>query len=229
MSYAEDQFCFCIESLLGTDGEKAAALNAARWKQNAMITIRFLGGTKKLQDRVAAVAKEWTAPGRAGLNLLFQPATTRSTHIRIAFLPGRGSWSYLGTVCQSIPEPRPTMNFGWINENSPDSVLRPVVLHEFGHALGLIHEHQNPISKIKWNKPAVKADLSGPPNNWDDATIENNMFKAYSTSEVYATPVDMKSIMMYPIPKSWTLDGTKAGTNSDLSPTDIEHIKRMYP
>ena len=52
-----------------------------------------------------------------------------------------------------------------------------MILHEFGHALGLIHEHQNPIQAIDWNKPAVIADLSGPPNNWDRDTIEHNMFE----------------------------------------------------
>ncbi len=52
-----------------------------------------------------------------------------------------------------------------------------MVLHEFGHTLGLIHEHQNPNRPINWNRAAVIADLSGPPNNWDEETIENNIFK----------------------------------------------------
>jgi hypothetical protein len=40
-------------------------------------------------------------------------------------------------------------------------------VHEFGHALGLIHEHQNPNRAIQWNRDAVINDLQGPPNNWD--------------------------------------------------------------
>jgi hypothetical protein len=39
------------------------------------------------------------------------------------------------------------------------------VIHEFGHALGLIHEHQNPSGGIQWNKPVVCRYYEGPPNN----------------------------------------------------------------
>lgn len=120
------------------------------------------------------------------------------------------------------------MNYGWLNDASPDDEIRRVVLHEFGHALGLIHEHQNPNHPIKWNKPAVYADLSGPPNNWSKQTIDNNMFKPYKLKEVAATAVDAKSIMMYPIPKSWTTDGFSAGLNSQLSPYDEALIANQY-
>jgi hypothetical protein len=38
----------------------------------------------------------------------------------------------------------------------------------------LQHEHQNPSGGIQWNREAVIADLSGPPNNWKIEMIENN-------------------------------------------------------
>lgn len=121
------------------------------------------------------------------------------------------------------------MNFGWLTPGVSDEEARRVILHEFGHALGLIHEHQNPISSIKWNKPAVIADLSGPPNNWDGATIDHNMFEQYPPNEIAGTKLDTTSIMMYPIPQSWTLDGTSAGMNNDLSSTDRTFIRKQYP
>jgi hypothetical protein len=55
------------------------------------------------------------------------------------------------------------------------------------------------------------------------------MFKAYALKEVIATAVDATSIMMYPIPKSWTTDGFSAGLNSQLSPTDEALIANQYP
>ena len=89
--------------------------------------------------------------------------------------------------------------------------------------------HQNPKKPVSWNKAAVKKDLSAPPNSWDDATIENNIFKKYAAKEVSGTPVDATSIMMYPIPKSWTTDGFSAGMNRELSGSDKTFIRTAYP
>lgn len=206
-------------------GHKAALLKDTKWSIGQPITVRFLEGDEGLQARVMAVAREWTS--LANLTLDFR--RRGPTMIRIAFTQGNGSWSYIGRDCLSIPEPRPTMNFGWLTPASPDAELRPVVLHEFGHALGLIHEHQNPKQGIKWNRDAVIHDLSGPPNNWDLKTIENNIFAKYDPADVVATPVDPTSIMMYPIPAAWT-DGTfSAGFNGVLSARDKTFIKTNYP
>jgi serralysin len=229
MSPNPDRFCMCIRPETDGAGTKAALLNQYRWPNGAPVTIRFLAGDQKLQGRVKAVAQQWIGPQMANLYLVFKPMTEKKTDIRIDFQAGNGSWSHLGTYCRQIPEPQPTMNFGWINANSPDDELRSVVLHEFGHALGLIHEHQNPKGGIKWNEAAVIADLSKPPNSWDLAKIKHNMFEKYSPGEVSGTDVDAKSIMMYPIPKAWTLDGFSANFNADLSDKDKTFIRFAYP
>jgi hypothetical protein len=42
------------------------------------------------------------------------------------------------------------MNFGWIGDNDVISDSeKGVILHEFGHALGLVHEHQSPAREGK--------------------------------------------------------------------------------
>ena len=120
------------------------------------------------------------------------------------------------------------MNFGWLTAGVSQSEARRVILHEFGHALGLIHEHQNPIDQIKWNKAAVVADLKGPPNHWDDETIEFNMFHTWPPNDINGTKLDRSSIMMYPIPASWTEDGTSVGFNNELSAIDKKFIKQQY-
>ena len=120
------------------------------------------------------------------------------------------------------------MNYGWLTADSDDDEVQRVVLHEFGHALGLIHEHQNPEGGIDWNEPAVIADLSGPPNNWDEATIRHNVLDHYAPDAVTATEVDSDSIMMYPIPASWTNDGFSADLNTDLSMSDRQLIHDVY-
>jgi serralysin len=234
MSTNERHYCMGIASanLSQQDkdrlaGHRAALLNGARWDTGSTVTVRFLDGSEDLKKRVKKVAQEWTAPGMANLTLEFR--NNGPTDVRIAFEQGNGSWSYIGTMCRQIAEPEPTMNYGWLTDVSPEEELRRVVIHEFGHALGLIHEHQNPKGGIKWNKDAVVKDLKGPPNNWDLPTIENNMFKKYLPGEVTATNVDASSIMMYPIPKAWTADGFSAGLNADFSQKDRELIRSVYP
>jgi serralysin len=209
-------------------GRKAALLKSGRWPAGSVIKVGFLEGDASLQTRVRNFAKQWVGQGMANLTLSFVPSPA-AAHIRIAFKQGDGSWSYLGTFCTTKPHPTPTMNFGWLTPASSDEEVRSVVLHEFGHALGLIHEHQNPTQPIKWNEPAVRKDLSGDPNFWDDATIKANVLDKYDPAAVITTPVDKTSIMMYPIPKAWTLDGFSAGLNTDLSVNDKAFIKKCYP
>jgi len=210
-----------------TGAGKAALVKDSKWTGNGQtIAIAFLDGTDEQKKLVRRFAPEWIDQ-LANLNFSWDVPPHQSD-IRISF-KYNGSWSVIGTTAKNLPKDRPTMNFGWLTPGVTDDEARRVILHEFGHALGLIHEHQNPISQIKWNKPAVIADLSGPPNNWDSATIEHNMFEQYPSNEIAGTKLDWHSIMMYPIPKSWTLDGTSAGLNNDLSGTDRDFIQQQYP
>ena len=121
------------------------------------------------------------------------------------------------------------MNFGWLRNDTADAEWERVVVHEFGHALGCIHEHQNPAGGINWNKPAVYKYYQGPPNNWSKAEVDSNLFQQYAASKTQFTKVDRNSIMMYPIPKEFLLSGDPVGWNLHLSPTDESFIKTTYP
>lgn len=219
-------YCMLLMPAEAQGRERAALLNEFKWEPGTRIRVHFTEGDPKLQERVREVAEEWTGAQMANLYLQF--VEEGDADIRVAFQQGDGSWSYLGTVCQQIPADQPTMNYGWLTPDSTDDELRRVVLHEFGHALGLIHEHQNPNRPIAWNRAAVIADLSRPPNNWDLPTIEHNIFKRYDPAALDSTPVDPTSIMMYPIPASWTTDGFSAALNRELSETDREFIRTAY-
>ena len=222
----KNYYCL-IRTATGTTGNtKAALLNEARWNVTRL-NVAFLEGDPGLQQRVLAVAREWTGPDMA--NLQFAEASDSQGDIRVAFQQGNGSWSYLGTHAQHIDAGEPTMNFGWLTPESSDDDVRRVVLHEFGHAIGLIHEHQNPQKPIDWNRAAVIADLSGPPNNWDEATIDFNMFDAAVANEHNFTAFDPRSIMMYAFPPEWTTDGFSTDENVELSPTDKQFIAQEYP
>jgi hypothetical protein len=197
---------------------RMALFKTKKWPNGSTLKVRFLGGTPDQHDFVKNNAKEWC--NHANLKLDFGNAS--DAEIRITFMDD-GAWSYIGTDSLDIPLHAATMNFGWLEAGT--------VLHEFGHALGLIHEHQNPVGGINWNREAVIRDLSGPPNNWDLQTIEHNLFQKYSVDQVNATEVDTKSIMLYAIPSHWTLDGFHSDPNEALSSTDRSYIgnRLNYP
>jgi len=210
----------------GAGTTKAALQKDAKWIAGDPITVAFMAGDDTLKRRVTEVAQRWVAAGMANLRLVFNDAP--DADVRIAFRAGDGSWTTVGTTCRKVAKDEPTMNFGWIDANSSEEDLRSVVLHEFGHAMGLIHEHQNPVAGIHWNREAVIRELSGPPNKWSVQEIEFNVLTPASPSDVTATAMDKDSIMMYPIPKTWTTDGFSAGFNSNLSDADQKFIRRQY-
>lgn len=224
-----DETHFCAAMMprprRGDPESRAALLDKFKWKPKHTITVSFLDGDPTLQERVIAVARKWVEPGMANLDL--EHRLGGPTDLRVSFR-WSGSWSRIGTDAHAVPLDQPTMNFGWLEPDSPDDVLHRVVLHEFGHALGLIHEHQNPNTPIHWAKDAVYADLSGPPNSWDRETIDFNMFYNFAGQAVKSTPVDPTSIMMYPIPARWTTDGFTTGGNTALSDKDRQFIRKMY-
>jgi len=191
---------------------RAAILFAKQWTNNSTLRVRFMGGTAAQQKIVKDFAPKWSDDA----NIRFDFNNASNAEIRISFDPNDGAWSYLGKDCLGIPLNQATMNLGWQDEG--------VVLHEFGHTLGLIHEHQNPAGGIQWNRDNVIRDLSGDPNRWDLETIEHNMFEKYSQSVIRGTTLDKLSIMLYAIPKTWTTDGFFSEPNEVLSATDKSFI-----
>lgn len=221
----ESKWCFSWFAAVRGGGRTRAALQKrAKWQRNDTITVSFLSGSKELQRRIRATAKQWVAPGMAQLELAFLKG--KDAMIRIAFDQSDGSWSSIGTTCRQVKKREPTMNFGWIDAGSPEEDLRAVVLHEFGHALGLLHEHESPAGGIQWDRQGVYDDLRF--EGWSDEDIEFNMFQAHRKRETNFTKLDKKSIMMYPIPRHWTTNGFWVGFNTRLSPTDKKFIREEY-
>jgi len=140
------------------------------WNNGSTLRIQFLGGSEFVQNRVKYYAQEWTRHA----NLNFSYVTSGPADVRISFVRNGSSWSMLGSQARSAPNHRATMNFGWFDDNTPEEEFRRTVLHEFGHALGLLHEHQNPAGGIPWDEAAVYA-FYYQTQGWDRNTTYQNV------------------------------------------------------
>jgi len=204
-----------------------AILTGTRWQNGKSLKVRFLNGIGAIQAKVEQIAKVWEEHA----NLKLQFIQNGNAEIRIAFKwnGDRGSWSTLGTDALLRSQTRPTMNFGWLETNTSNDEYNRVVLHEFGHALGCIHEHQNPSGVIPWDKDAVYAYYMGPPNNWTKEDVDHNLFAKYSQESTNFTEFDRESIMTYWIPNEHTIGDFEVPRNKQLSTTDKSFIKAIYP
>ena len=121
------------------------------------------------------------------------------------------------------------MNFGWLKDDTSDREYQRVVVHEFGHALGCIHEHQSPTEHLHWDKKAVYAAFSGAPNYWTKEEIDDNILKKYSPKGIAASAFDIDSIMLYQFDASLFTDHKATPLNYALSKQDKAFIATMYP
>lgn len=212
----------CTE--LGLTSVGAAGSSDLLWKDKKTLQVKFLGGSEFVKAKVQYYAQIWSDHAK----IKFEFTETGPSDIRVSFSPDGTSWSYIGSSAKRVDETAPTMNFGWLTEQTAVDEFRRVILHEFGHALGLIHEHQSPDATIKWNKPAVYK-YYWENFRWNHSLVDNNIFAKYGKDRIQYSTYDPTSIMHYPIPQEFTTDGMSVGWNSKLSKMDIDFIKAKYP
>jgi hypothetical protein len=190
-----------------------------QWPNGSTIKVAFKGGNSTQQQMVRQIAPEWCEHA----NLRFEFVTNPGATIRVSFDEDDGAWSYIGVDNLDIPVGAATLNLGWQD--------RGVILHEFGHMIGLAHEHQNPDGGLQWNEEVVIAALGGAPNYWDPETVRHNVLAKYSSDQIIGTEFDRESIMLYAFPASWTVNGVSTDLNEDLSKQDKSFVAsaQMYP
>jgi hypothetical protein len=195
------------------------------WENGRRLRVKFLDGLPEVQSRVAAITKEWEAVA----NLTLDFVASGPSEIRISFAEEGFSWSTVGTDALTVPSSQPTMNYGWLDPTTSEREYQRVVRHEFGHALGMIHEHQNPaaVGQIPWDKPKVYAYYAQ--QGWTREDVDFNIFDVYSEDSTNHTAFDPTSIMQYAVPDSLTIGSYSIGWNTALSQTDTDFMRRQYP
>lgn len=206
-----------------TSNSRGLADNYYLWENGKTIYIKFMSGSKAMQDKVKSIVKEWEKYA----NLKFEFVQVGASNIRINLDNKGGHNSMIGTLANNAAEDERTMNFD-TTDFKTYAAMRRTVLHEFGHAIGLLHEHYSPVAGIPWNKEAVYAELKKT-QGWDKTTVDVNLFQQYNLSYTNGTEYDKTSIMHYPVFARWTTNGFSVDWNNDLSDGDKKLIALLYP
>lgn len=251
------------ETIAGERKEKLYA-ELRRWPPGATITVAFNGGDESLHRRIAVTAMEWMKYGNIGFEFkdrgtgkyrTWSPTDkTYSADVRVAF-DEEGYWSYVGRQCLDAKPSEPTLMLAHFDERLPAD-WRMLVLHQFGHVLGLMHPFQHPDAQaaFQWDddpdyeptrvegrfvadpagrRPGMHRQLAGPPMNWNREMFEHN-FGRIGDPAAFVGPPDPQSVMMYSFPETWFFEGKRspwyrAKVEPELSAGDKHAIRTWYP
>ena len=166
------------------------------------------------------------------LTFVFKPNPINKYDVFIDFDSANGNWSYVGTQCKDPPQKK-TMNLA--------SFKFSVIMHEFGHVLGLHHEHQRPNMPIQWNYNILYT-WGLITMGWDKEKIDTQIVKPLNSDEINDISIfkkgtveqilmeyDPNSIMLYSFPAYLTVNGIGTPQNKILSMKDVAYLNALYP
>lgn len=210
---------------------------ASAWDRGSTLSICFLDGSPEIQRKVATTAVEWNYAG-APVTLRFRPGGAafqcgpQSGDIRITIVSSN-SWAPYGRRNRSADMRLALVPPGGLSE----AKFRQIVLHEFGHALGLWHELKHASGRCwsEFDMDELRAHYSREFGMTTDAQI----FAAIGTfdpivmaRDFESTDFDRHSIMMYAFPKELYRDGTRspcwAALRDSISDGDKATLDKAY-
>lgn len=200
------------------------------WARGRTLKIEFLKSPPPfITQPIIDAAKKWLP--HVNLKFEFEFVSSGPSDIRIG-LNEHLNWSELGTDALLIAQGMATMEFN-VRELFGPAVkplpeLERIVLHEFGHMLGAVHEHQHPDAHVPWNEPLLSSLLKQA--GYSEPLIRQNFLDTYEAADFRYSPYDRESIMHFDVPNALTLgDFEIINVGKGLSPKDIELMRSIYP
>ena len=219
---------------ISNDGETPAAPRASRskrgvaipeklWPQHKTLTIAFMDTPKSARKFIQKYIEENYSP-LINIKLKFVKGTEGdiriSTHKDIP-----GDWSRIGTDALNAPPDQPTLH---LNTYATEDILKMNILHEFGHALGLHHEHQHPDRTVEFNTPSTYT-LYNEKFGFDESTVDANILNKFDPADITSAPYDQQSIMHYNLSHRVLWQQPSTDYNLTLSNHDIAFLNTLYP
>jgi hypothetical protein len=205
----------------GDFGPQIVVFRRSTWARGATLRVRFLDDEASAAD-ILKIANEWTTD----LTVHFVLVTSGPSHIRVKTTGIRLS-SLIGKQPESTSD-RPTMELGGLTTARNPAERRAFILHEFGHALGALHEHQRLGARLTWQTEVVYKYFEDK-YGMSRVDIYRNVMRPFDESSAAAsTPFDRQSVMMYPILKEFTVEGFIQPWNSVLSDYDKQLARELY-
>lgn len=199
------------------------------WGKGATIRVGFVDSGGSFEDRVVTHVKLWE--GAADVKFLFvSSGSARNADVRVTFARPNTFSSLVGREAAQFPNDA-SLSLGFTAGIAEDEVRR-LVLHEFGHALGFHHEHQNPNNGIQYDMPKAVAYYKRLLPPMPDQQIIDQLKSIPSSSMYRMTQFDSDSIMLYQTPPEVVIPGTYrpefGKNNTNLSDTDKAVAAEVY-
>lgn len=98
-----------------------------------------------------------------------------------------------------------------------------LVIHEFGHALGMQHEMRNPNIELNWIIPALQEKYSK-----GDINIFTQIVNPINLEQIRALPFDKNSVMIYPLAENTNVENVEMKPANEFTDTDKEWLALTY-
>jgi Astacin (Peptidase family M12A) len=214
------------------------------------LRVCFFGGNQEQRETIRKLASEWEGPdnsikfdwGKKGFRDCEKAGASLTMHIRVGF-DEPGFFSAYGSLSVfTRGNAEKSLNLEGFDKMTAKQIMTKdggywagTVRHEFGHAIGLFHEHQSPKSTCEddFDWDAIYKTFSQPPENWDKAKIDSQL-RRLTDPDIDSTRFDPLSVMKYYYDPKMFKNGKESSCyvpqpNNVISELDRKTVAFMYP